>query len=99
MEFVALTFLRDRLLPEAGSDLSHESSSAVVNEALRAGILLSGRIPNPKSPRHPTSTVRLNRRHELVRRRLGRTEDEDTLFAPVRISGPALSTTVLEGRR
>ncbi len=98
--FVALKWFRDTFLP--GQGFSWTFDDAERNRILRLtterGLVLTARIPNPKSPAFPTTTVRLNRGHpdfpEFASQR-----PEVKRFRPIRIKGRPLSQTVLEGRR
>lgn len=93
--FIALTYFRDRVLPEIFPALSSEERHALLNRALHEGWLTLDRVPNPARPSRPTASLRLDRRHPLVVAELG----SATRFAPVPIRGVPLSETVLEDRR
>jgi hypothetical protein len=61
--FIALKWFRDQELTTRGY-LWAESPAyrrAVLAKAFEAGAILTATIPNPKSPQHPTTTVKLNR--------------------------------------
>jgi len=98
--FVALKWFRDTNLPSEGFAWANPAS---VREALRDCIdkrlILTSKVPNPRSPEFPVTAIRLNRLMPEVRAILG-TEDEGTPdFQPVPIRGENLSATVLRERR
>jgi hypothetical protein len=71
----------------------------ILSEAIDRRLILLNKIPNPKSPQFPVTTIRLNRLVPEVKAILG---DRDTVsadFQPVVIRGENLSTTVLRDRR
>jgi hypothetical protein len=99
-DFVALKWFRDLLLPGRIPQVAQGAigADALIREAVESQIILTYKVPNPKSPSFPVTAIRLNRQHRVVRDFLqesGRTEE----FHPVAIRGEALSTTVLRDRR
>lgn len=90
--FVALKHFRDDVLPAKGFAWasSQEERQAVLARAIEKGLVLTSKIPNPRSP-FPTTTVRLNRS------RVKETSGEHR-FSPVRVSGESLSSTILRDR-
>lgn len=82
-KFLALKFLRDQLLPRqvAWGSLQHEGQIQI-NYAIDQGVLLTGKVENPRSPQYPVTAVQLNRDHPLVRELLG--EAGDATPAPER---------------
>ena len=61
--FIAFKWFRDEALPKYNFDwtTSPESRQAVLAKAIESGAIQTSRIPNPKAPQHPTTTVALNR--------------------------------------
>lgn len=90
--FVALKRFRDEVLPSKGYTWAadQEKRQAVLASAVEKGLVLTSKIPNPRSP-FPTTTIRLNR---------SRMQDAsgERRFAPVQIKGEALSSTILRDR-
>jgi len=99
--FVALKWFRDVALPAdapawAQSDVVR---SNVLREAIERRMVLTGRIPNPKSPQFPVTTIKLNRLLPEVRAVLGSGGSIEEDFEPIGIRGESLSATVLRERR
>ena len=100
--FVPLKKFRDEILPQ-----EHLPSSANTDVELRAllesviskSFVLVGKVPNPKSPQFPVTTIRLNRLRPEVKAILGQNGSSDLDFHPVEISGEPLSATILRERR
>jgi len=63
--------------------------------------VLVGKVPNPKSPQFPVTTIRIekNRLMPEVKAVLGQSDSPDLDFAPIEISGEPLSATILRERR
>ena len=97
LEFVALSFLRDTLIPEATS-LSAGAAAMAIHESIRDGLLLTDRIENPRNAKRPTTTVRLNRAHPMVQE-LAPDVAVARHFEPIAMPGAPLSSTVSEDRR
>jgi hypothetical protein len=99
--FVALKFLRDRLLPsvEASWTQEPELRQKYVAAAIARGLLTTSKVPNPTAPQFPTTAVRVNRAHPLVQEVLEELSGFEEGFSPVAIRGRPLSDTVLEDRR
>jgi len=100
-DFVALKWFRDAALPAEG--FSWTSSDAARQNILRSAIerrlVLTSKVPNPKSPAFPVTAVRLNRLMPEVKAILGRADERSLDFSPVEIRGEGLSSTVLRERR
>ena len=73
LQFVALKFLRDRLLPDArlGWTRSPDACQRVIGDAIDREVLMTSRTPNPRNPSFPVTAVELNRRHPEVAQLLG----------------------------
>ena len=99
--FVALKWFRDTALP--AEDLSWTKIDSerhrVLSEAIERRIILLNKIPNPKSPQFPVTTIRLNRLMPEVRTILGNQDAVWTDFQPVSVRGENLSATVIRDRR
>lgn len=91
--FVALKWFRDEALVNEGSLQSDTTRQAILSQAIESGIVLTAKVPNPKAPLYPTTSVRLNRSHPTVQRTLGRRR-----FQPIEIPGEPLSATILRDR-
>jgi hypothetical protein len=100
-DFVSLKWFRDAALPSAG--LSWATSDATRQNVLRSAIdkrlILTSKVPNPKSPQFPVTAIRLNRLMPEVKSILGSRDDSVPDFHPVEIRGENLSATVLRERR
>jgi hypothetical protein len=101
--FVPLRKFRDEILPAENSPLMQTDTDRqnVLRSAIEKRLVLVGKVPNPKAPEFPVTTVRLNRLLPEVKALLGQTDDEDkdTDFRPIEIRGEPLSTTILRERR
>ncbi len=73
LHFVALKFLRDRLLPQSEHDWAQSPPSCqrAIAEAIEKGVLVTSKKPNPRNPAFPVTAVELNRMHPAVRLALG----------------------------
>jgi len=100
--FVPLKKFRDEILPQehlpslANTDAHHRS---VLESVINKKFVLVGKVPNPKSPQFPVTTIRLNRLMSEVKAVLGQNGSSDLDFHPVEISGEPLSATILRERR
>ena len=80
--FIALKWFRDSFLPRKSFhwNQSPESRQMVLAEAILRGVVLTSKIPNPKTPAYPTTTIRLNRAEAGV-------PEEAQRFRPVAVHG------------
>jgi len=64
--FVAIKWFRDTFLPSRGYAWTQrqERRHLVLSKAIEDGIVLTSRIPNPRAPLHPTTTIRLRREND-----------------------------------
>jgi len=99
--FVALKWFRDVALLEGAPAWAHSDvvRSNILRNAIERRIVLTGRIPNPKSPQFPVTTIKLNRLLPEVRTVLGSGGSIEEGFEPITIKGESLSATVLRERR
>ena len=99
--FVSLTWFRDLCLPGEGYGWSNSATARdqVLRDAIRDGIVLTSKVPNPKAPAFPVTAIRLNRQDPQVVTVLGEQEVSASGFQPVDIVGEPLSETVLRERR
>lgn len=99
--FVSLKWFRDLFLPAEGHDWleSQAARQELIRDAIENGIILTSKVPNPKTPAFPVTAIRLNRRHPEVIAALGEKGAPLSDFEPVDIMGEPLSTTVLTDRR
>lgn len=90
--FVALKWFRDEVLPSTGlawaSDA--EQRQAVLATAIAAGLIVTSRVPNPRSP-FPTTAIRLNRAPTS-------SQGPGRRYSPIRVQGDPLSSTILRDR-
>jgi|SRR5579863_2885154 len=99
--FVSLKKFRDEILPgedsqalQSSIDQRHFLGSAINNR-----LITVGKIANPKDPRFPVTTIRLNRFMPLVQEILGEEPKKDLDFHPIHIKGEPLSAIILRERR
>jgi hypothetical protein len=97
--FVPLKKFRDEILPAENPALTDAEWHSVLRSAIEKRLVLVGRVPNPKAPEFPVSTVRLNRLISEVAAMIGKSGDPDLDFHPVEIRGEPLSATILRERR
>jgi hypothetical protein len=100
-DFVALKWFRDTALPSEGFSWATTDSARqnILRDAIDRRLILTSKVPNPKSPQFPVTAIRLNRLMPEVSAILGRPHDGVPDFQPVSIRGEKLSSTVLRDRR
>jgi hypothetical protein len=101
--FVSLKKFRDEVLPsEPFPPGTFQPTDVHWQEAIRRAIeqklVLVGRVPNPKSPQFPVTSVRLNRLMSEVKTLLGHGASPDLDFHPVEIKGEPLSAMIIRER-
>jgi hypothetical protein len=101
--FVSLKKFRDEILPaEALAPGVFQPTEVHWQEAIRDAIdkrlILVAKVPNPKSPQFPVTSIRLNRMMTRVQDVLG-LHKKDLGFHPIQIKGEPLSATILRERR
>ena len=101
--FVSLKKFRDEILPsEPFSPGAFQPADVHWQDAIRSAIekrlILVGKVPNPKSPQFPVTSIRLNRLMPEVQEVLGLPK-RDLDFHPIHIKGEPLSATILRERR
>jgi len=99
-QFVALKWFRDVALPAEPFEWVRSDSMRqnVLREAIERRLILTSKVPNPKSQQFPVTAIRLNRILPETQSILG-DRVPDTEFNPVDIRGESLSATVLRERR
>jgi hypothetical protein len=99
--FVALKWFRDSALPAEGFSWASVDSvrQDVLRDAIDKRLILTSRVPNPRSPQFPVTAIRLNRLMPEVRASLGTRDEGLPDFQPVPIRGENLSVTLLRDRR
>ena len=72
LHFVSLKWFRDTYLPKRGYDWANDPDlpRQMVHEAAEAEMILTSKVPNPKTPEFPVTTIQLNRAHPKVQRML-----------------------------
>ena len=101
--FVSLKKFRDQILPsEPFAPGAFQPADVHWQEAIRRAIekrlILVGKVPNPKSPQFPVTSIRLNRLMPEVQAVLGHPR-KDLDFHPIHIKGEPLSAIILRERR
>jgi hypothetical protein len=71
----------------------------VLGGAIERRIILTSKVPNPRSPQFPVTAIRLNRTLQQTQAILGRREAVGSDFEPATIRGEDLSKTILRERR
>jgi hypothetical protein len=99
--FVPLRKFRDEILvsehiPSMRTELERQS---VLRSAIEKRLVLVGKVPNPRAPEFPVTTIRLNRLMPEVQHLIGQSGSANVDFHPVEIRGEPLSTTILRERR
>ena len=99
-QFVALKWFRDVALPGESFEWAQSDSvrQDLLREAIEKRLILTSKVPNPKSPQFPVTAIRLNRLLPEIQAILGE-HVADSDFRPVDIRGERLSATVLRERR
>jgi len=99
--FVPLKKFRDEILPQEHLTLirTEVEQHSTLGSVIEKRFVLLGKVPNPKSPQFPVTTIRLNRLMSEVRVALGQNAKADLDFQPVEIQGEPLSATILRERR
>jgi hypothetical protein len=102
--FVPLKKFRDDILPlEPRESIPSLRTDVEQRHMLQSVIdkrfVLVGKVPNPKSPQFPVTTIRLNRLMPQVKVALGQSGNPDLDFRPIEIRGEPLSATILRERR
>jgi len=69
LNFVAFKFLRDRLLPQTGEPwtASPERCQSLITNAIAREMIFTDKVPNPRQPQFPVTSVKLNRENEAVK--------------------------------
>lgn len=99
--FVSLKKFRDEILPtEHFTSMRTEvEQHNVLRSVIEKRLVLVGKVPNPKAPQFPVTTIRLNKLMPAVKAVLGQGDNSDLDFRPVEIDGEPLSATILRERR
>jgi len=101
-DFVSLKWFRDTALVGENFEWAKSPSTRhqVLSGAIESRLILTNKVPNPKSAQFPVTAIRLNRLVPEVRKALGAGDGGDDLdFHPIEIRGEPLSTTILRERR
>lgn len=98
--FVSLKKFRDEFLPaenlkEMRTDVAQQE---VLRHAIEERLVLTSKVPNPKSPQFPVTAIRLNRLMPQVKSALGQPDDGESDFQPVEIRGEPMSDTIIRER-
>ncbi|MBK7875997.1 MAG: hypothetical protein IPJ77_09630 [Planctomycetes bacterium] len=73
MSFVALKYFRDQYLARTGHGWARDFDLVrhLIQKVTDDQILVLSRVPNPRQPEFPVTSIRLNREHAFVREVLG----------------------------
>jgi len=84
--FIALKWFRDSFLPRKAFRWNQhpDSRQMVLAECIQRGVVMTSKIPNPKTPAYPTTTIRLNRAEAGL-------PEEAQRFRPVSVLGEPVS--------
>lgn len=91
--FIALKWFRDSFLPRKAFNWNQnpESRQLILAEAILRGVVMTSKIPNPKTPAYPTTTIRLNRAEAGI-------SEEAQRFRPVAVQGETVTATMDDDR-
>lgn len=98
--FISLKWFRDQALPVQGPPwtASEDFRQNILRAAIERRLILTGKVPNPKSPQFPVTSIRLNRLHPEVIKVLGQGDGGGSDFHPIEIKGEPLSATIIRER-
>jgi len=101
--FVSLKKFRDEILPcrpfpPGAFQPADVHWEAAIRSAIEKRLILTGKVPNPKSPQFPVTSIRLNRLMPEVQEVLGLPKTSLD-FHPIHIKGEPLSAIILRERR
>jgi hypothetical protein len=101
LHFVSLKWFRDTYLPKRGYDWADDPDlpRQMVHEAAEAGMILTSKVPNPKTPEFPVTTISLNRAHPRVRRALEAASPQPPASDPVSADPRAATAPAAEAKR
>jgi len=79
LNFVSLKWFRDTYLARSGYGWAQdpEIPRRILQEATERSLVLTAKVPNPKQPTFPVTSIHLNRSHPDVQRILGRPGNSD----------------------
>jgi len=101
LDFVALKWFRDTVLPAEGFPWCQSDSARqdALRDAIEKRLVLTGKVSNPRAPQFPVTSIRVNRLLPEVQAILGSASPRADDFEPAAIRGEALSATILRERR
>jgi hypothetical protein len=101
LQFVALKWFRDVALDAEGFAWANDPAARqkVIGDGIQRRLILTRKVPNPKSPQFPVTAIYLNRLMPEVIAILGGSGQGVGGFQPVPIRGEDLSVTVMRDRR
>jgi hypothetical protein len=91
--FIALKWFRDSFLPRKAFSWNQnpESRQMILAEAILRGVVMTSKIPNPKTPAYPTTTIRLNRAEAGI-------PEEAQRFRPIPMQGDSFTAALDDDR-
>jgi hypothetical protein len=80
LNFVSLKWFRDTYLTRSGYGWAQdpEIPRRILQEATERSLVLTSKVPNPKQPTFPVTSIHLNRQHPDVQRILGTSGSESS---------------------
>jgi hypothetical protein len=84
LRFVSLKWFRDTYLPKRGYAWATDPDipRRMVHEAAESEMILTAKVPNPKTPEFPVTTIRLNRDHPRVKEFLAEGDGDSAAHPP-----------------
>jgi hypothetical protein len=85
LHFVSLKWFRDTYLQKRGFDWAQDPDMPrrLIQEATERVLILTSKVPNPKQPSFPVTSIRLNREHPDVRKVVGEAALVETPASPL----------------
>ena len=96
--FIGLKWFRDQFLPNKPDfewARDRDTIGMLLGRGIDDGLILTYKVPNPNSPFHPTTAIRLNRRSYKF---TNESREGMSRFRPIRVPGVSLSEAVLRDR-
>ena len=96
-EFVWIGHVAKTMLPDMG--LNDREAAQFIERMQRQGLISRAQYPNPNNPDRPTTGLKLNREHPLVRRCLPKGTPARRVFPIASARGEPVSETLIRERR
>lgn len=102
-DYVVFTWFRNKYIPQldAFRGVALDEIQTSLSNLIQDGCILTDKVPNPKNPSIPVTTIRVNRSHREVQKVTGVNAGKvsgsnQRLF---KMAGPPLSQTIVNSRR